>query len=293
MANAEIVLDPWNAPGRNRILRAIGNALLQILLTIGVVIALTPFFWMVSTSLKTMAEVAMVPPTIFSPRPAFSNYVDVWTTLPALNRFFLNSVIVTTGVVGGRMISCSLVAFGFARLRFPGRGILFLLVLSTLILPEQVTLIPQYIMFRDVGWIDTFFPLIVPAFFGQAFYIFLLRQFFLGIPRELDEAARIDGASYLGIFSTIIIPLSKPALAAVAALSFVAAWNDFLQPLNYLTSTSMQTLAVGMSYLIVDTGTQTNQLMAVSTMALVPIIVVFFAAQKYFIQGIALTGIKG
>jgi ABC-type glycerol-3-phosphate transport system permease component len=271
----------------------VGNVAIQILLTVGVVVALVPFFWMVSTSLKTMPEVVLVPPTFFPERLTFENYVDVWTALPALSRFTLNSVVVSASVVVGRMISCSLVAYGFARLRFPGRDVLFLLVLSTLILPEQVTMIPQYIMYRDFGWIDTFFPLIIPPFVGNPFYIFLLRQFFLGIPRELDEAARMDGAGYFRIFSGIILPLAKPAQAAVAALSFVAGWNDFLHPLIYLTSTPMQTLAVGMRYLIVDTGTKTNQLMAIATMALLPIVIVFFTAQKYFIQGIALTGIKG
>jgi len=283
------------ARGRRRIQvrRAIGDAAIQLLLTVGVAIALVPFFWMVSTSLKTMSEVVRVPPTLVPRQLVFANYVTVWTTLPALGGFIANSAIVTAFVVLGRLISCSLVAFGFARVRFPGRDKLFLLVLSTLILPEQVTMIPQYILFRDLGWINTFYPLILPPFFAHPFYVFLLRQFFLGIPRELDEAARLDGAGYARIFWSLILPLSRPALAAVAALSFVGGWNDFLHPLIYLTATSMQTLAVGMRYLILDTGTQTNQLMAVATMALLPIVVVFFTAQKYFIQGIALTGIKG
>ncbi len=273
--------------------RAVEGAVVQFVLALGAVIALVPFFWMVSTSLKTMPEVVRVPPTLIPHQLIFGNYVTVWTTLPALGTFIANSTIVTTFVVVGRIVSCSLVAFGFARVRFPGRDKLFLLVLSTLILPEQVTMIPQYILFRDLGWINTFYPLIVPPFFAHPFYVFLLRQFLLGIPRELDEAARLDGAGYIRIFWSLILPLAKPALAAVAALSFVGGWNDFLHPLIYLTATPMQTLAVGMRYLILDTGTQTNQLMAVATMALTPIVIVFFAAQKYFIQGIALTGIKG
>jgi multiple sugar transport system permease protein len=293
MLEAELTaIRPGRRP-RAALSALIGNVAIQLLLTAGVIVALVPFFWMVSTSLKAMAEVVRVPPTIVPNRLDFSNYVTVWTTLPALGRFILNSVVVTAFVVGGRLISCSLVAFGFARVRFPGRDTLFVLVLSTLILPEQVTMIPQYIFYRDLGWINTFYPLILPPFVGHPFYIFLLRQFFLGIPRELDEAARIDGAGYWVIYWVIVMPLAKPALAAVAALSFVSGWNDFLHPLIYLTSTPMQTLAVGMRYLILDVGTQVNQLMAVATMALLPIVVVFFTAQKYFIQGIALTGIKG
>jgi ABC-type glycerol-3-phosphate transport system permease component len=266
---------------------------IQVALTLGAAVALVPFTWMILTSLKAISDINAIPPVIFPTIVMWNNYPDVWRALPLFNQFVLNTVVVTVVIVVGRLISCSLVAFSFARLRYPGRDALFVLVLSTLMLPEQVTMIPSYILFRNLDWINTFYPLIIPPFVGHAFYIFLLRQFFLGIPRELDEAARIDGAGYFLIFRAIILPLAKPALAAVAAFSFVFGWNDFLHPLIYLTSTEKQTLSVAMRFLMSEFESRPNLLMAIATMAIAPIVLVFFTAQKYFIQGIALTGIKG
>ena len=193
--------------------------------------------------------------------------------------------------------SCSLVAYGFSRLNFRGRNTLFSLCLATMMLPAQVTMIPLYILYSKIGWIDTFWPLIVPAFFGSPFYIFLLRQFFLTIPRELDEAALIDGASRLRIYWSIILPLSRPAMATVMIFTFIGTWNDFVNPLIYINSTENATLTLGLNLLksqIVGTGmTEWNTLMAGSLLVMIPNIVIFFLAQSQFIKGISVGAMKG
>ncbi len=257
------------------------------------IVTIFPFLWMVSTSLKSIAELGELPPTVLPREWLFSNYPDAWTVLPNFGRIVINTSVVTSLTIIGRLISCSLAAFGFARLRFPGRNALFVLVLGTMMLPEQVTIIPLYLLYLRVGWVNSWLPLIVPQFFGVPFYIFLLRQFFLTLPRDLDDAARIDGCSFYRVYWHVILPLSKPALAAVAAFSFVAAWNDFFHPLIFLTDPEIQTLGVGLRNFVVEYQPNTNLLMAASTMAIVPILIVFLIAQKYFIQGIALTGLKG
>jgi ABC-type glycerol-3-phosphate transport system permease component len=229
--------------------------------------------------------------TVIAPR--WQNYPEAWTTMP-FNRFLLNTLIITVLGIVGQLFSASFVAYSFARLRWPGRNVIFVLVLATLMLPTQVTLIPQYVIYQRLGWIDTFLPLVVPAYLGgSAVYIFLLRQFFLTIPVELEEAARIDGASSFAIFSRIMLPLSKPILATVAVFSFVALWNDFMGPLIYLNSTRHLTLAVGLRVFQGTYGTYMHLLMAVATVALIPVIVIFFVAQKQFVRSIVLTGIKG
>jgi ABC-type glycerol-3-phosphate transport system permease component len=225
--------------------------------------------------------------------PRWQNYPEAWTTMP-FTRFLLNTLIITALGVVGQVLSASLVAFSFARLRWPGRDALFVLVLATLMLPSQVTLIPQYVIYRTLGWIDTFLPLVVPAYLGgSAVYIFLLRQFFMTIPAELDEAARIDGASSFALWTRVMLPLSKPILAAVAVFSFVALWNDFMGPLIYLNSTKKLTLAVGLRVFQGTYVTYMHLLMAVATVALIPVIIIFFVAQKQFVRSIVLTGIKG
>ena len=251
-----------------------------------------PFLWMVSTSLKTPGQVMLQPPT-WIPKPfAWENYSQALTAVP-FNQFIVNTCIITFSSVIGLSLSSSLAAYGFSRLRFPGRDFWFMALLGTMILPGQVTMIPQFLVFFKIGWVNTFKPIIVPAFFGSAFYIFLLRQFFLTIPSELDDAAIIDGCNAFGIYWRIILPLSEPALATVAVFAFIYNWNDFLRPLIYLTSTERMTVAVGLRMFQGYNYTATHLLMAASTVALLPIITVFFLAQKYFVQGIALTGIKG
>jgi ABC-type glycerol-3-phosphate transport system permease component len=225
--------------------------------------------------------------------PRWRNYPEAWTTMP-FNRFLLNTLIITVLGIVGTVLSTSFVAYSFARLRWPGRDVLFVVVMATLMLPSQVTLIPQYVIYRTLGWIDTFLPLIVPAWLGgSAVYIFLLRQFFMTIPVELDEAARIDGASSFTVWTRVMLPLSKPILATVAVFSFVALWNDFMGPLIYLNSTKNLTLAVGLRVFQGTYGTYMHLLMAVATVALVPVVIIFFVAQKQFVRSIVLTGIKG
>jgi len=275
------------------VLRGVSRILLYSAVVLGALLTLLPFLWMISTSLKTIGELSQIPPRLIPEVWRFSNYPDAWNVLPNFGRIILNTCIVTALTMIGRLLSCSLVAYGFARLRFPGRDALFILVLGTMMLPEQVTIIPLYITFLKIGWLDTWLPLVVPQFLAVPFHVFLLRQFFLTLPKELDDAARIDGCSYWTVYWRIILPLARPALAAVAAFSFVSAWNDFFHPLIFLTNPDVQTLAVALRSFVVEFQPTTNLLMAASTVAVLPILFVFLVAQKYFIQGIALTGIKG
>ena len=263
-----------------------------VLILVGITFML-PFYWMLSTSLKPDSQLAVFPP-IWVPHPLmWSNYLDAVTEIP----FFLylrNTLIICTAVVVGVVLSSSLCAYGFARISWPGRNVLFLLMLATLMLPYQVTMIPLFVVFSKVfHWVNTFFPLTVPAFFGDAFSIFLLRQFFMGIPQELSEAAFIDGASEWGIFTRIILPLSRPALATVALVNFIGTWNDFLNPLIYLNDQSKFTLTLGLYSFLGDHSSQWQLLYASAVLITIPPLVLFFFAQKTFIQGIALSGIKG
>jgi len=272
--------------------RALHGMIVYGLLLLGSGVFLLPFLWMVSTSLKPATEVFTFPPSFVPSSLQWNNYSDGWTVLP-FGTFLGNSVLVTGLNVAGNLISCSLVAFGFARLRARGRNGLFLLVLMTMMIPAEVTMVPRFILFKELGWINTLRPLIVPAWFGWPFFIFLLRQFFMGLPRELDEAAYMDGASILRVFWSVTLPLSKPALGSVAIFAFIGNWNNFLDPLIYLRSQELYTLALGLNLFRGQYVTVVNQLMAVSILALVPILVVFFFAQKIFVQGVTLSGMGG
>jgi ABC-type glycerol-3-phosphate transport system permease component len=262
------------------------------LLVAGSVLFMLPFLWMVSTSLKPSNEVFSWPPSFVPTHFVWQNYVEGWTILP-FNTFLKNSLIVTIANVVGNLISCSIVAFGFARLRARGREFLFLLVLATLMIPREVTIVPTFILFSKVGLVNTLWPLILPAWFGYPFFIFLLRQFFMSIPRDLDEAARIDGASTWQIFTRVILPLSKPALATVAIFAFIGNWNNLLDPLIYIRSQELYTLALGLNLFRGQNFTQFNDLMAVSILTLLPVLIIFFLAQRLFVQGVALTGMGG
>jgi ABC-type glycerol-3-phosphate transport system permease component len=261
------------------------------------VVMLVPLYWMLVTSLKTLRAVYDVPPS-WIPNPiVFSNYPEALSAFPFW-LYFGNTLIVVSGVILGNLISCSIVAYAFAKLRARGRGLLFNLLLATMMLPEHVTLIPVFVLFQRLGWINTFLPLIVPYWFARsAFSVFLLRQFFLTLPQELSDAARVDGASHWTILTRLIMPLSKPALATIAVFSFMGAWNDFFHPVIYLNSEAKFTLALGLLALIGharESGAiQWQLLMAATTVMMLPVLVVFFFAQRYFIQGIALTGLKG
>lgn len=277
---------------RKRNSEIIQRILIYGLLLAGSIVFILPFLWMVSTSLKPSQEVFTFPPNLIPSRIVWQNYIDGWTILP-FGTFLTNSLIVTTANVLGNLISCSLVAFGFARLRARGREFLFILVLATLMIPREVTIVPTFVLFSRVGLVNSLWPLILPAWFGYPFFIFLLRQFFMSIPRDLDEAARIDGASIWQVFTQIILPLSRPALATVAIFAFIGNWNNLLDPLIYIRSQELYTLALGLNLFRGQNFTAYNQLMAVSILTLLPVLVVFFVAQKLFVQGVALTGMGG
>jgi multiple sugar transport system permease protein len=222
----------------------------------------------------------------------WANYTSPWEQLP-LARFFLNSTIVTSLAVLGAVLSSAFVAYGFARFDVRGRDFLFLFVLGTMMIPDAVTLIPRFILFSRLKWVDTYLPLTVPFYFGSSFFIFLFRQFFISVPRELDDAARIDGCSYPGVFLRIILPLSKPALLTAAIFSFLWNWNDFLNPLIYLHSLEKFTAAIGLLFFQGQHYAEWGQVMAVSTLMTLPVIVLFLILQRYYVEGIALTGLKG
>ncbi len=253
---------------------------------------LIPFFWMVSTSLKAESQIFIFPPKWIPEPVLWSNYPNAVSAIPFWTYAF-NTVYITGFNILGVLISSSLVAYSFARLRWPGRNLLFLILLATMMLPGQVTMIPVFLLFKELGWVNTFLPLIVPAFFGNAFYIFLLRQFFLTIPVDLEDAARVDGCPRLLTYWHVILPLSKPALATVGVFTFMNTWNDFMGPLIYLSSEDKKTLALGLQSFVWEHGAEWALLMAVSTLMLLPLLVLFFFAQRYFIEGITLTGIKG
>ncbi|GIV16160.1 MAG: sugar ABC transporter permease [Armatimonadota bacterium] len=253
---------------------------------------LAPFALMVSTSLKT--EDRIFTETIeWIPNPIrWQNYIEALRSFPFL-LYLRNTLFVCALVVVGTVLSSALPAYGFARLRWKGRDVLFLIMLATIMLPAQVTMLPVFVMFRTIGWTGTYLPLVVPPFFGSAFAIFLLRQFFLTIPQELSDAARIDGCSEWRIFWQIIVPLSIPALATVALFAFIGAWTDFINPLVYLTDENTYTLAVGLQTFVGRHSSEWNLLMAAATVVTLPLMVVFFFTQRLFIEGITLTGIKG
>jgi ABC-type glycerol-3-phosphate transport system permease component len=254
---------------------------------------LIPFLWTVSSSLKPYGAGIKFPPEFIPKTFLWQNYPKVFATIPFLN-FFKNSGFVSAVAVTGEVLSASLVAYSFARLRFPGRKILFYIVLATMMIPYPVVMVPTFIIFQKLGFVGTYLPLILPPFFAPAFSIFLLRQFFLTINPELDEAAKVDGANEFTIYWRLILPLSKPALATIAIFSFMANWNDFLGPLIYLNKTGMYTLALGINYLRSFRGGGDLSLqMAASVMFMAPCIILYFIAQRNIVQGIVTTGLKG
>jgi multiple sugar transport system permease protein len=250
-----------------------------------------PFLWMISSSLKADNEVLAYPPVWIPSDVQWGNYLKVLVLLP-FGRYLLNTTVVSITVTALEVLTSSLAAYSFARLRFPGRDRLFLLYLGTLMVPGQVTIIPNFLLISLFGWVNSYTALILPAAF-TAFGTFLLRQFFLSIPPELEQAARIDGCGYFGIYRHIILPLSGPALATLAIFSFTAQWNSFLWPLIVTNSDDFRTLTVGLSYFQDEYATQFNYMMAGSVLNIIPILVVFLLLQRYFVRGIALTGITG
>ncbi|MFM7582114.1 MAG: carbohydrate ABC transporter permease [Caldilinea sp.] len=283
---------PWHQ--KRGVRRGAHAALVYALAVPGAILFTIPLLWMLSTALKEPKQIFLFPPEWIPDPLLWGNFVAGWNDFLPFNTFLANSLIITVSNIVGNLISCSLAAFAFARLRARGKNLLFLLVLGTMLLPQEVTVIPQYVLFTRLGWNDSWLPLMVPPWFGWPFFIFLLRQFFMGIPRELDEAARLDGASSGRILWNLILPLSKPALATVVIFGFIGNWNNFLYPLIYIRSMDKQVLAVALNMFRGAYGNANYQyMMAVSLLVLLPVLVVFFLGQRLFVRGIALTGIKG
>lgn len=273
--------------------KAAGDIIAFILLLIGGVSMMIPFLWMVFTSFKTISEIYAFPPTFFPEQWLWSNYAKAWTLLP-FNKFFLNSAIVSLCVVFGQLFTCSLAGYSFGRLRYPGRDRLFFLYLATMMIPFAVVMIPLYVQMRWMNWVDTLWPLIVPAVFAP-WGTFMMRQFMSTLPRELEDAARIDGASFFRIYRTIILPLTKPALATLGIFTFLGSWNNFLWPLIIISSLNLKTVPLGMMAFQsrMPAKTPWELVMAAATFSIIPILIAFVMGQKYYIRGIVTSGIKG
>lgn len=270
------------------------NAILVflVLVFLAVVVIGIPVGWVFLTSLKNAQQLFAWPPIVFPEQLHWENYTNVVAKIPFL-RFAANTLFIAVMNIIGRVLSCSLVAFAFARLRFPGRDFLFMLLLSTMMIPHQVTLIPTFALFQKLGWVGTYLPLIVPSFFGDAFFIFLMRQYIMTLPRDLDEAARIDGASTWDIFARIILPLCIPPIVLITVLTFLWKWNDFLNPLIYISNYDDYTIQLGLNMLKGRFNIEWGMIMAGSLLAMSPCIIIYFLTQRYLIGGIANVGIKG
>lgn len=286
------------ASRRARLTHRASRVLLHLIAVMGCVPFIVPFLWMIRTALMPIWQIHIFPPQWWPAEFTWQNFTEPWETLP-FGIFYRNTILITTANMVGAVISCSLVAYGFARLRFPGRNALFVLVLSTMMLPYHVTLIPTYFLFSKLGWTDSYKPLIVPVWLaGNPFTIFLLRQFMLTISPEIEDAARIDGCGFFSAFWRIILPLTRPALGVVCIFHFLWNWNDFFKPLIYLNSTDKFTITLGLAWLQkqghigIRMNVVAGPLMAQSLIFLVPVLVVFYLAQKHMVQGIVLTGFR-
>lgn len=269
------------------------SILIHAALLLGALVVMFPIAWMISTSLKAPPQVKKFPP-IWIPNPVvWENYINAVTIFPVPFWIFVrNSLFMSLSNVVGSVASNTIVAYAFARLRFRGSRVLFLIALSTMMLPAQVTMIPLFMLFSKLGWVNTYKPLIVPQFFANAYFIFLMRQFYATIPRDLDDAARIDGCGVLGLFFRIMLPLTKPAIGIMAIFEFTGTWNWFLEPLIYLSKMETFPLALALSYLRATYRVLWSELMVVSFIAMLPPLVLFFIAQKSYIQGIVMTGVE-
>ena len=272
--------------------RLLGTALTFLALGAVSLVMLLPLYLMILMSFRTADRAFAYPPDLWFTSVTFENYPQALFRLLPFGLYVKNTVILASLIIVGDLLSCSLVAYGFARFRFPGRDILFGVLLATLLMPFVVRLVPLFILFQKLGWINTFLPLVVPAFFGTPLFIFLMRQFFLTIPPELVDAARIDGAGELAIWWRIMLPLSKPVLAAVAIFSFQNTWNDFLGPLIFLQKAEVKTIILGL-YSLMGMQAEWQLVMAAVVAAVLPLIVIFFLFQRFFVQGITVSGLKG
>lgn len=270
----------------------IGKAVTYVLLIVMSILFMIPFIWLLSSSLKNNADIFAIPPKWIPDPIEFSNYVEVFRQVPFF-RFLANTLLIAIPVLIANVFVSAMVGYAFARFRAPGKNVLFMLLLSTMMLPSQVTMIPLFIMFKEIGWVDTLLPMIVPVFFGgSALYVFLFRQYFATFTASLGEAARIDGAGYFKTFTHVYLPMSKPILITVGIFSFMGSWNDFMGPLIYLNDMENYTLAIGLNMFKTQYIQNWNYTMAYNVMIVVPLIVLFFVAQKSFIQGIVITGTK-
>lgn len=280
------------ASARRRKFPSLEAVTLYVILTVLAILFVLPLFYLFMGAFKAESELFRVPFKWLPDKFILDNFSNMFQSIPFM-RYLKNTMIIVVFNIVGSLLSCSLVAYGFSRLRWPGRDKVFILVLITMILPYQVTLVPLFLMFTKIKWIGTFLPLIVPCFFGNPFFIFLLRQFFTGIPQDISEAARIDGASEFTIFSRLILPMAKPALTTVALFAFIRSWNDFLGPLVFLGRDELYTLSLAASMLKSNLDPNWSVLLALGTVMILPVLLIFFVMQKYFIQGIAMSGIKG
>jgi multiple sugar transport system permease protein len=277
---------------QGRVIYAVGRTILYLVIVAGAIVFSFPFFWMITTSVKPPDQMLMMPPVLIPREIVWTNYITPFVNLP-FDMFFRNSVVITCLGVVGAISASSLVAFGFARVRWPGRDIFFICMLATMMLPSPVTMIPRYYIFAKTGLINTFIPLILPDYLGSPFLIFLLRQYMLSIPLDYDDAARIDGAGWFGIFWRIIVPMSYPAIGVAAIYSFTFHWNDFINPIIYLSRMELYTVPLGLALMNSRYATDFGGMMAMATISLIPVLAIFFAAQRYFIQGIVISGVKG
>jgi multiple sugar transport system permease protein len=289
-------------PRRIGLQRFLGRAVVpRVVLIVGAILFMAPFYWMVTSAIKTPRELTQVPPTLVPETIVLQNFPDAVDYIPFFG-FALNSLIITLGITIGSVLSNTLVAYGFSRIEWPGRDKIFYVCLATIFIPYPVIIVALFDIFSKLPayglqgsdtWVNTFLPLIIPAFLGNPFYIFLMRQFMLGISREFTDAARVDGANELQIFWRVILPLTKPAVTVVAIFAAVAAWNEFLLPLLYLHQQDKYPLAVGLAFFTSEHDVAYNLLMAASTLVVVPVVIIFLIGQRFFVEGITIGGVKG
>jgi multiple sugar transport system permease protein len=279
-------------PRKSRSMRILRRALGYAALLAIAAVTLVPFVWMISTSLKRSDEVFVYPPKWIPDSPQWDNYISLWKDFGPFEWWIINSFKIVLIIVLAQLVICSLSAYAFSRLTFPGRDLIFYIYLGSMMVPDMVNIIPNYILMRQIGFLDTHEALIVPAL-ASAIGIFMLRQFFLSIPRELEDAARVDGAGYFRIYRDIILPLSKPALATLAVFLFIWNWSDFLSPLIMLNTPKNFTLTLGLAFVNDTRSTDWERLMAGNVIGLIPMLIVYIAAQRQIVQGITLTGLKG
>ena len=267
--------------------------ILNYIILVGIaILMLFPFYWMVRSSFMSNREIMTVPIQWIPSHFDLENYKEGFQRAP-FGRYFINSAIIVVINMAGCILSASFAAFGFARLRFPGRNLWFALLLSTMMIPQTVLMIPQFLIWQSVGAYNTFVPLTLPSFFGSAFNVFLVRQFYTGIPKEYDEAALVDGANYFVIYAKIIVPMAKPVLCSVGVFAFMNTWNDFMGPLLYLDKEKLKTVSLALQNFMGQHNSEWNLMMALSTCITLPMIAVYFIAQRYFIEGITFSGLKG